>query len=109
MSFRQKESLDLNSHRAQTENTPRERTYITKPEEVPLLYMIIFIVALAVIGPFFGADSRDGLDWRPGHFWRRLPAQTPAVKMVVRTTGSPAPASSAPSVADPRRPAAAGC
>lgn len=25
----------------------------------------LFFVALAVLGPLFGADSRDGRDWRP--------------------------------------------
>ncbi len=50
-----------------------------------MLYVLGLIVALAVLGPLFGSDSRDGLDWAPNNFWlRRRTAQPP-----VRTTGSP--------------------
>lgn len=28
-------------------------------------FAIVFLVVVAVLGPFFGADSRDGRDWRP--------------------------------------------
>jgi hypothetical protein len=27
------------------------------------------LVVLAVLGPFFGVDSRDGFDSTPRHFW----------------------------------------
>ncbi|GAA1779865.1 hypothetical protein GCM10009735_07840 [Actinomadura chokoriensis] len=51
-----------------------------------MLYVLGIIIALAVLGPLFGADSRDGLDWTPNNFWlRRRTAVDP-----VRTTGSPA-------------------
>jgi len=30
-----------------------------------MLIVLAFLVALALLGPRFGADSRDGLDWRP--------------------------------------------
>ena len=36
-----------------------------------MLYVLGFIIALAVLGPLFGADSRDGLDWTPDNFWLR--------------------------------------
>ncbi len=50
-----------------------------------MLYVLGIIVARAVLGPLFGADSRDGLDWTPNNFWlRRRSAADP-----VKTTGSP--------------------
>ncbi|MEV0406089.1 hypothetical protein [Actinoallomurus sp. NPDC050550] len=33
--------------------------------------MFAIVVALAVLGPLVGADSRDGLDWARNHFWLR--------------------------------------
>jgi hypothetical protein len=37
----------------------------------------VMIVALAVLGPLFGADTRDGLTSTPDNFWlpRRGPRQ----------------------------------
>jgi hypothetical protein len=37
----------------------------------------MMIVALAVLGPLFGADTRDGLTSTPNNFWlpRRGPRQ----------------------------------
>lgn len=32
-------------------------------------YVLGLLLSLALLGPLFGADSRDGLDWTPGHFW----------------------------------------
>jgi hypothetical protein len=29
--------------------------------------MLLILLALAVLGLLFGADSRDGRDWQPGH------------------------------------------
>ena len=58
------------------------------------------LVALAVLGPFFGADTRDGLSWTPDHFW--LPRRTR-----VRTPDSPVPASADHAVADHHRSAPA--
>ncbi len=53
-----------------------------------MLLVLALIIALAVLGPLFGADSRDGLDWTPDNFWlRRRRAPEP-----VRTTGSRGPA-----------------
>ena len=50
-----------------------------------MLYVLGLIIALAVLGPLFGADSRDGLDWTPNNFWlRRRSIPDP-----VRTTDSP--------------------
>jgi hypothetical protein len=28
--------------------------------------VVLFFVALAVLAPLFGADTRDGRDWQPG-------------------------------------------
>ena len=50
-----------------------------------MLYVLGLIIALAVLGPLFGADSRDGLDWTPKNFWLRRRAAVDPVK----TTGSP--------------------
>ena len=44
-----------------------------------MLYILGLFAALAVLGPLFGADSRDGLDWTPNNFWlRRRPAPAPS-------------------------------
>lgn len=37
----------------------------------------LFFVALAVLGPLFGADSRDGRDWRPTGPTRRSALRPP--------------------------------
>ncbi|MDX6217087.1 MAG: hypothetical protein QOG99_2671 [Frankiales bacterium] len=34
--------------------------------------LVIFFLALAVLAPLFGADSRDGRDWQPGWWGRGL-------------------------------------
>jgi hypothetical protein len=36
-----------------------------------MLLLLALFVVLAVLGPFVGVDSRDGLDWTPNHFWLR--------------------------------------
>lgn len=36
-----------------------------------MLIVLALFVALAVLGPIFGADSRDGLDWAKNNFWLR--------------------------------------
>jgi hypothetical protein len=36
-----------------------------------MLLVLALFVALAALAPFVGADSRDGLDWTPNHFWLR--------------------------------------
>lgn len=61
-----------------------------------MIVMLALLIALAVLGPLFGADSRDGLDHAPGHFWRRRPFR-------LRTTGSRAPAAEAPAAAAAHR------
>lgn len=33
-----------------------------------ILVLLAVLLALAVLGPLVGADSRDGRDWQPG-FW----------------------------------------
>lgn len=61
-----------------------------------MLYVLALFIALAVLGPLFGADSRDGLDWTRNNFWlRRRPAQDP-----VRTTDSPGRAAGGHASAD---------
>ena len=35
------------------------------------MWITLAIVSLAVLGPLCGADTRDGLDWAPDHFWLR--------------------------------------
>ena len=61
-----------------------------------MIVMLALLIALAVLGPLFGADSRDGRDWAPHHFWRRRP-------FPVRTTGSPASPGAAPAAAAAHR------
>ncbi len=36
-----------------------------------MLIMLALLVALAVLAPVLGSDSRDGLDWAPDNFWMR--------------------------------------
>ncbi|SEF97409.1 hypothetical protein SAMN04489712_102676 [Thermomonospora echinospora] len=36
-----------------------------------MYFVIGMLITLAVLGPLFGADTRDGLDWAPGNFWLR--------------------------------------
>jgi hypothetical protein len=74
-----------------------------------MLVILAFFIALAILTPLLGADTRDGLDWTPGHFWlRRRPRdRRPTAKDDLRTTGSPARASAAPCAADHRRTAPA--
>jgi hypothetical protein len=72
-----------------------------------MLVILILFIALAIFTPFLGADSRDGLDRAPDHFW--LPRRAPrdgrrrAAREGVRTPGSLVPASSALCAADGRR------
>jgi hypothetical protein len=41
-----------------------------------MLVILALFIALAILTPLFGADSRDGLDWSAGHFWfHRRPAR----------------------------------
>jgi len=35
------------------------------------LLLVAAVVILAVVGGFFGADSRDGADWSPPHLHNR--------------------------------------
>lgn len=50
-----------------------------------MLVMLAIIVALAVLAPVFGADTRDGLDRTPGNFW--LPRRSGGGRRV-RSSGS---------------------
>jgi hypothetical protein len=36
-----------------------------------MLYLLAALVVLGALAPWIGADSRDGLDWAPNHFWLR--------------------------------------
>ncbi len=58
--------------------------------------MLGVLVALAILGPLYGADSRDGRDWSRRPFGRRL-----------RSAGSPAQASEDHASADRHRTAPA--
>ena len=60
-----------------------------------MLLLLAFFVLLAVLGPFIGVDSRDGLDWTPNHFWLRR-RSGPELKM----TDNPEPACGARGAAD---------
>ncbi|GAA2127881.1 hypothetical protein GCM10009727_17980 [Actinomadura napierensis] len=52
-----------------------------------MLVMLAIIIALAVLAPVFGADTRDGLSWTPDHFW--LPRRSNGTpKGKVRSPGS---------------------
>jgi hypothetical protein len=56
-----------------------------------MLFVLAFFVVLAALAPFLGADSRDGLDWTPNHFWlRRRPG--PESGPELKRTDSPGPA-----------------
>jgi hypothetical protein len=47
-------------------------------------------IALALLGPLTGADSRDGLDWARNNFWlRRRPAVKAAIAHTTETTSRP--------------------
>ncbi len=54
-----------------------------------MLYVLGIIIALAVLGPLFGSDSRDGLDWTPRNFWLRRRASADPVKTPVVPDGRP--------------------
>ncbi|MCW2914184.1 MAG: hypothetical protein JWN52_2252 [Actinomycetia bacterium] len=82
-----------------------------------MLVMLAIFVTLAILTPFLGADSRDGLDWTPGHFWfrrdsapgerrsargrrRSLRSGRRAARETVRTPDSHGRTSAAPCAAD---------
>lgn len=62
-----------------------------------MLLVLVIFVALAVLAPIFGADSRDGLDWIPDNFWLRRRSGGAAG---VKRTDSRAPASAGRAAAD---------
>lgn len=55
-----------------------------------MVYVLALFVLLAVLGPLFGADSRDGLDWTRNHFWLRR--KTGPSKVAKAAAAAPAPA-----------------
>ncbi|GAA2424257.1 hypothetical protein GCM10010191_40700 [Actinomadura vinacea] len=61
--------------------------------------VLALIIALAVLGPLFGADSRDGLDWARGDFWLRRRLRPDRI----RNSDSPAREGAAPASAERRR------
>ncbi|REE98430.1 hypothetical protein DFJ69_3919 [Thermomonospora umbrina] len=67
-----------------------------------MYFFLALFVALAVLGPLFGRDSRDGLDWAPDHFWRRRRTERRAsrTRNRVRRRDSPARTSEARAVED---------
>jgi hypothetical protein len=63
------------------------------------MWIALALIALAVLGPLYGADSRDGLDWTPGNFWlRRRPRPDR-----FRSPGSPGRGGGDPFSAERRR------
>lgn len=50
-----------------------------------MLVMLAIIIALAVLAPVFGADTRDGLNWTPDNFWLR---RRSGGRREVRSSGS---------------------
>ncbi|GAA3945859.1 hypothetical protein GCM10023085_29990 [Actinomadura viridis] len=62
------------------------------------MFVMLALITLAVLVPLLGADSRDGLDWAPGHFWRRRLSSAR-----IRKPGSPARAGEGRGAADHRR------
>jgi hypothetical protein len=73
-----------------------------------MLLMLVIFIALAALAPLFGADSRDGLDWTPNHFWlRRGSRPEPEELTELRRTDSRGPASEGRGAADSCRTAPA--
>lgn len=64
-----------------------------------MLFMLGLIIALAILGPLFGADSRDGLDWNTTNPWMRRHVTVDPV----RTTDSPGRATAARASVDASR------
>ena len=60
-----------------------------------MLLVLALFVALAALAPFIGADSRDGLDWIPNHFWLRRRSGRE-----LRRTDNPGSACAGPAAAD---------
>lgn len=71
-----------------------------------MLLTLALLVSLAILGPLFGADSRDGLDWARNHFWLRRRSNEDDDSS--RPTGSRTSGSPGHSTADPGA-AAGGC
>jgi hypothetical protein len=72
-----------------------------------MIYFIAALVIAGILAPFFGADSRDGRDWTPGHFEPRKQEQEQATK--VRRSDSPARTSSVPAAVAARRTTPTAC
>ena len=66
-----------------------------------MLIILAILIALAILGPLFGADSRDGRDWAR----RRFPDRDEPP----RSADSPAPAAGAHAAAERRRTTPATC
>lgn len=76
------------------------------------MYLVLAMLVLpAVLGPLFGADTRDGLDWAPDNFWlRRRPVardRRSRARPRFTRTGSRARTSGARAVGDGSRTAPA--
>jgi hypothetical protein len=52
-----------------------------------MLVILAIIVALAVLAPIFGADTRDGLNWTPNNFWLQRRSGEGAGRRSGRRTG----------------------
>ncbi|GAA3117121.1 hypothetical protein GCM10010466_05140 [Planomonospora alba] len=65
-----------------------------------MIWFLALLAAAAVLAPLFGADTRDGRDWRPSG-----PEPYGPGSDGFRTTGSPAPAAAARERAAAHRPA----
>ncbi len=70
-----------------------------------MVIILVLIAALAILGPLFGKDSRDGRDWTPGDFQRRFRSRPEPP----RSSGSPAPQAEARAAADRRPTVPAAC
>jgi hypothetical protein len=46
-----------------------------------MLGIFILFVVLTLVAPWFAADSRDGMDWRPyDEAWRHRAGPTPTIR-----------------------------
>lgn len=76
-----------------------------------MFIVLVLTLALALLGPKLGADTRDGRDWTPNAFWLRRRSGSGSGRSRpsgFRRTGSHARTSEARGVADACRTVPAG-
>jgi hypothetical protein len=71
-----------------------------------MIVILALLVALAILGPLFGKDSRDGRDWAPSEFPY---ADDPPRSDPPRSADNPASPAAVPAAADRRRTVPAAC